>query len=119
MQKQFVLKALVLGLLSASAVKADIPNGGSAVFTHISGTQYKVSATFYRNCRTVPFSGTMRARLISTCTTLNITLTRSGIRNASQRCAGAVTCSPSNSISLTDGYEAHTYEASIDFSQAP
>ena len=119
MQKQFVLKALVLGFLSASAAKADIPNGGSAVFTHISGTQYKVSATFYRNCRTVPFSGTMRARLISTCTTLNITLTRSGIRNASQRCAGAVTCSPSNTIRPNDGFEAHTYEASIDFSQAP
>ena len=119
MLKRLPILALLSGLFGAAGLKADTPYGGSASFVHVSGTQYKVQATFFRNCRTVPFSGTMRARLISSCTTLNITLTRSGIRNASQRCAGAVTCNPGNSISSVDGYEAHTYEATIDFAQAP
>lgn len=91
--------------------------GGNIRYEHINNRVYKIIGSINRNC-SGPSLNTPTLKIFSNNQSFNINLTRTSIKNITNKCSNIVSCENSNSPSA-DGIEQHQFEATIDFNQSP
>ncbi|MBL7811633.1 MAG: hypothetical protein JNL57_05375 [Bacteroidetes bacterium] len=122
------IKYLVLMLLAGFCLqsRAYHMTGGYMYYTHQGGTQYKITAVFWRDCRGIAFNNPYFGVYAGTnggsgCGSYTLSgFTRTSIRDVTYICsAGAKPCNPTNTGGTGEGIEEHVYEKTVDFSTTP
>jgi hypothetical protein len=116
---------LTLSLFACENADASHMMGADLQYQYLGNNQYKIIAKVYRDCRGIAFNAPSFGCFAGTnggngCGSSALKIARTGIRDITQRCStNQLGCTPQNTGSSGLGIEEHTFETTVDFSQAP
>lgn len=93
--------------------------GSYISYEQVDSLKYKVSVTYYRDCRGVPFSKPSTRISGSQFAAINLDLTLESIQEIGLKPGDSTQCDPSNTYGTGNGIEKHIYSAVIDLTKSP